>query len=383
MAARTLAIAFAPLGDQMNPTRVSIHVSADPDQWVTEVDRNFDGYTTFQIDDSLGDSDIRIEAAGYRPYQVHFKFRNAVDNANDPKPLNQQVNVGLDIPVPVKLPPPLPPPGELPSLDTRGRDFINHDGSRSVLCGTDMFCAFRQYLNGMDLTPFFAESRELGFNLWRVFMQGSIKQNNILQLSPTEPGYYEHVRPFAELLNRQGIVLLATIGIDNQDIKSPASHWTRMYDLLEGTSTLVSKANEWGKNLGGVRPDELPNPSGNILWSQGSGLQDEAPFKPTGKFMEFHQVRNFPTSIRDTVASATEIQDVLDYPEIPLIMDEPAKFGTDGNYPEPRDSYNFARCYATFWAGAVFHNWNGQRGQLMDANTKACAREWVRGMKLG
>jgi hypothetical protein len=29
------------------------------------------------------------------------------------------------------------------------------------------------------------------------------------------------------------------------------------------------------------------------------------------------------------------------------------------------------------------HNWFGQRGQLMDTNTRACAQAWTKGMHLG
>lgn len=377
MADRTLAVAFAPPG-----STVEIHTSASPDTWAKSVDTNNDGYVTFQIDDSLGDSDIRITAEGYRLYQVHFRFRNAVDNATEPRPLNQQVNVGLDIPALVKEAAPLPPPEQLPSLNFNLRDFTDN-GKRTVLRGTDEFLAFRQFLNGMDLTPFFRETRELGFNLWRVFMQGSIAQNTVLQLSPTEPGYYDHVRPFCDLLNSQGIVPLTTIGVDNQDIHSPAEHWTRMYDLIGNSRSIISKGNEFGKN--GWNPSTIPNPAPGQVWSQGSGLSDEAPPRPEGPVFEFHPVRTFTTAMRDTVASPIELYEVQGYRGV-MIIDEPGRFGSQRPSPvefaNPQHAYEYARLTSTLCGAVVFHNWPGQSGQLMDPDTRTCAAAFIRGLTL-
>ncbi len=275
-------------------------------------------------------------------------------------------------------------PGVLPSLIRSGRDFVTPEGQREVLIGADAFLAYRQFLNGADLTPFFAETKELGFNMWRVFFQGSIAQNTVLQLSPTEPGYYDKVRPFAELLNRQGLVLLGVIGVDNQDIQSPPEHWTRMYDRLEGTRAIVSKANEWGKNIQPLNPSQLPNPTGNLLWSQGSGLQDEAPFKPTGPVMEFHPVRHYTTAMRDAVASPIELYEVQNYGNVQLLFDEPGRMGSQrpspAEFAQPKHCYEYARIASTLCAGVVFHNWPGQSGQLMDPGTKDCARAFVSGI---
>jgi hypothetical protein len=253
-----------------------------------------------------------------------------------------------------------------------------------VLAGTDQFLAFRQFLSGMDLTPWFAESRELGFKLWRVFFQGSRAQNGVLQLDPREAGYYEHVRPFANLLNQQGIVLLATIGVDNQDIQSPGAHWSRLYQELDGTATIISKANEWTKNLAGLRPDQFPNPPASFPWSQGSDQQDARPFQPQGSVVEFHPVRNYITAMRDAVASPTQILDVWGYGNVRLIFDEPGRMGTvdpsPAEFANPKHCYEYARIVSTLCAALVFHNRAGQSGQLMDEGTKACAREFVRGM---
>jgi hypothetical protein len=267
-------------------------------------------------------------------------------------------------------------------LRIEGRYFVNPDGSRKPLIGTDVFLAYRQFLDGVDLTPFFEESKALGFNMWRVFFQGSKAQNGVLQLSPTEPGYYDHVRPFADLLNANGIALLATIGVDNQDIKSPVAHWGHMADLLRGSGTLFSFGNEWSKN--GFDPGAIPAPSG-LLWSRGSDLQDKAPYKPAGSFMEFHPVRNYTTAMRDAVASPIELFEVQGYTAA-LLFDEIGRMGSVDPSPAefaiPSKCYEYARIASTLCAGVVFHNRAGQSGRLMEEGTKACAREFVRGMTL-
>lgn len=366
---RTLAIAFAPAG-----STISIHINANPDQWVTKVDDDLDGYVTFQIDDNLGDSDIKVEAAGYQPYIHYFRFKNPRNNGSEPRPLNQQVNIGADIPALMLAAPPTP------SFTPRGIDLVNGAGERTVLVGEDQFRAFRMFLSGEDLTPLFRQANRLGFNFWRVFMQGSAAQNGFLQLSPSEPGYYEHVRPFAELLNRQGILLLAEVYVDNQDIHAGLDHWARMGDELRGTGTILSGGNEWRKN--GFDPGALADPG--MLWTRGSDLSDSAPFRPYGTFALFHPRRDLPTMLLDAVASP-----VFLYSQglnVPFIFDEPIG-AADVTIPGKRSAdpalwWQLGRAYSTFSAGAVFHNDYGMRGQVMSAQVEACARAFIAGMRL-
>src|ERR1035437_3414203 len=105
------------------------------------------------------------------------------------------------------------------------------------------------FIDGKDLTPLFNESKEFGFNLWRVFFMGSIAQNTILQLDPR--GLYSRVKPFANLLNTNGIINLATVNVDAQDIMPNASdrqaNWINMNSQLEGTVSIISGGNEWSK----------------------------------------------------------------------------------------------------------------------------------------
>jgi hypothetical protein len=279
--------------------------------------------------------------------------------------------------------PPAPPPASRLHLEVRGRDFVDEHGARRVLVGTDQFRGFRDFLDGVDLTPLFAESRALGFDLWRVFLMGSVRQNGLLQLGP-EGNYYDALRPFAEAVNAQGIVLLATVFVDAQDIMPDVNqrrvHWTAVAERLRGTATLLSGGNEWQKN--GFNPGELSDPG--MFWSRGSDIGDAAPYRPYGSFAEFHPRRDLPTAKMDTVASPVFIygQNGL---TAPLIIDEPPRMGLDGSGAEYEDAFlcwQFARHYATECAAAVFHSRAGQRGHVMDPLTRACAENWVRGMQI-
>lgn len=276
-----------------------------------------------------------------------------------------------------------PTPPSAPHLEIRGQDFVTATGERQVFNGVDAFCAFRQFLDGVDLEPWFVESRDLGFTLWRVFLMGSKAQNNVLQLSPNVDYHAGQLRPFADLLNAHGIVLLATVFVDAQDIMPSArdrvTHWQRVADVLRGSATLLSGGNEYHKN--GFDPVELSDPG--MLWSRGSDLGDAAPYRPYGSFAEFHPRRDLPAALMDTVASPVFIHGVNNLTS-PLIIDEPPKFGTNGSgpaYADPFLAYRFARHYATECGGAVFHNYFSQRGQLMDAPTRACAAAWSKGMR--
>jgi hypothetical protein len=270
-------------------------------------------------------------------------------------------------------------------LEIRGRDFVNANGERIVLNGTDAFVAYRLYLDGADLSPLFEESQALGFTMWRVFLMGSIRQNTILQLTDTDPGFYDRLRPFAELLNQHGIILLGTVFVDAQDIMPDVNirrqHWARVANELRGTHTLLSAGNQWNKN--GWHPLDVSDPGGP-LWSRGSGVEDVAPMPPHGSFTEFHPVRGIERTLMDAVASPVFLYG--HGVNVPLIISEPIGFA-EAEQPgrrsaDPFVAWQLGRLYATMCAGAVFHSDAGMRGQLMGPVTRASAEAWSRGMGL-
>lgn len=370
---RTIAIAGLPVG-----AAVRVHVNEIPSVYAAGF-ANEDGYVAFDgITAYLGDSDVYVDAAGFQPYHEALTWHHLPQDADLPQPLNHQVIIGVDLP---KLAPIVQP---VPHLQISGIDFVDAAGARQVFNGCDQFCAFRQFLDGVDLTEQLRESRDLGFHLWRVFLMGSKAQNNVLELRPTDAGYWPALRLFAFFLNANGIVLLATVFVDAQDVMPKAddrrAHWGKVANELHGSTTLLSGGNEWSKN--GFNPSELSSPS--MYWSRGSDVGDVAPYRPYGSFAEFHPRRDLPASLMDTVASPVFIYgtNVLTGP---LVIDEPPKMGTNGSsveFTKPRTAYTFARNYATMCGAAVFHNWFGQRGLLMDGNTRECAKAWTRGMRL-
>jgi hypothetical protein len=274
--------------------------------------------------------------------------------------------------------PPTPAPTPIAALRAEGTNLLNEAGERVVMKGVDQFMALRMFMDGVDLTPLIDESHVLGFNMWRVFGQGSKAQNGILQLAPTEPNYYDTLSKFIELLNNKGIYVLFTVFVDNQDIHSDNGHWLRVADVVRGKGVFLSGGNEWSKN--GFDPSTLPDPQVQF-WSRGSDVEDKMPFAPVGTFMEFHPRRLWPTVMLDSVASPVEIY--KHRPFIPLFIDEPPRMGQDGSgaeYADPTNCWRFARHYATEAAGAVFHSRSGQRGVPMDPLTLVCAQAWQRGM---
>lgn len=353
----------------------SVRVNVGPNQWVSGTTAA-DGTANLVVADSLQDTQFEVAATGFQPYGTHVNLGLTG---------NLQIRVGLgadpnrpnDIILPALTP--LAPPK--PVLVPSGPYFVDGSGQRVVINGTDQFTALRQFIDGVDIAPLIRESRALGFNCWRIFCQGSIAQNGILNLFPQQiANYYTLLAEGVRRLNDAGIVPLLTVFVDNQDVQLGNDHWVRVAVAVRPFTVLLSGGNEWSKN--GFKPPSLPDP-GLPLWSRGSDVGDVAPPAPNGAtFSEFHPRRDFPKSLDDSVASATFL---MQNGFQRLIADEPPRMGTDGSdpvYADPHSCWRFARHYATEWAGAVFHSRSGQRGVVMDDVTLACAKEWCRGMNV-
>lgn len=270
------------------------------------------------------------------------------------------------------------------SFIIRGRDFIDPRGQRRVLRGCDAFMAFRIFIDQgpAGLLKFLQESTRLKFDFWRVFFQGAISQNQVMELHPSEYTQ-DQIHAFGVLLNAWGIIPLATCFIDNQVIKAGIDQWFRLTDALEGLVALASAGNEFQKN--GFDPQAIPKPHGGIYWSCGSSTGDPYPYTPMpngSSFCEFHPNRNPIRGLMDAAASPLTIWDEFKI-NIPLIVDEPARFGTNGHaaeFADPAWGRAYGQVYSAMQAGTVFHNWFGQRGLTMDDPTIAVAEAWQKGM---
>lgn len=274
--------------------------------------------------------------------------------------------------------------GPAESFVIKRRDFVRPNGERRVLRGCDAFMAFRIFLDqgAAGLQKFFNESRRLGFDMWRVFFQGAISQNQVMELHPSEYTP-DQIHAFGVLLNANGITPLATCFVDNQVIKAGVDQWFKMTDALEGLVALASAGNEFQKN--GFDPYALPKPHGSIYWSRGSSTGDPDPYVPYpngASFIEFHPNRDLVRGLMDATASPLTLWD-KDKIDVPLIVDEPARFGTSGHaaeFADPAWGRAYGQVYSAMQAGTVFHNWFGQRGLTMDDPTIAVAQAWQKGM---
>jgi len=264
------------------------------------------------------------------------------------------------------------------------------DSARVSLCGHDQFTAIRMVLDGVDLQPYIDESMHYGFNLWRVFAQASSTENGYYTVRPDEPNYDLAVTELVERLSEVGIYLLLAVFADNQVLNTPMSQWLHIADVLRPYQDFVflSGGNEADKN--GFDPYALQNPNMK-WWSRGSWTiekgEHEGPPDPEGAtFCEYHNRRDYPKGLDDTVASQTYIQ--FDYRYVvPLFADEPPRMGTDGSgdpFLDPAICWRYARNYASGWAAAVLHMRCGQKAALIPPGSidDAIASAWAQGMRI-
>ena len=271
--------------------------------------------------------------------------------------------------------------GPAPKLTVSGHDFVEN-GKRLSLAGCDGFMDYRIWIDKREagLDPFMRESQDLGFKVRRVFMQGDASQNQVLTLWPSrEPHWMRLLGPFVAYQNMHGITPLLTFTVDNQIVKSDIPHlWESAAKEVQGLSVLFSFGNELDKNDGrnGASYTDAFDPGYGIPWSRGSKTQDlfNAPMGATAT--EFHPVRDYNRCLMDAVASTVYMRD---HGCGMLWMDEGIPWDNGMN---PKDAWQLARVYSTLWALAVFHNRQGQRGQLLGPGTRDCAVAWVDGMRL-
>lgn len=268
-------------------------------------------------------------------------------------------------------------------LEVRGKDFVDKDGNPACYSGVDQFQAFRMFRDKRfaELEALVAESHEFGFVWWRVLMMGSKAQNTLFDLSPSEPGFYDDVRPFADWLNVRGIGLLAEVYADNQDVKADCpGHWQRMASLLRGSVTILSGGNEWQKNH--FDPQALTDPG--MVWSRGSGTADAITPQNGAPCASFHQRVDWPATMMDAVASEVFMED---HGYTICMMDEPTRFDDGSNKSGVPDSVRFAfvlaRIYGALWDLVVFHNYCGQRAMLLTPNLRVVAAAWQKGLSRG
>ena len=285
-------------------------------------------------------------------------------------------------------PPPVPPAPSTLHLERRGNDFVNAQGERVVLPGVDGFDDLFLRVNGREseLDALTEQSRQLDFVVRRVWCMGDAIENTIFTLHPQDIGmtkYIDLVRGLVAYENARRSIPLLTYFVDAQRVYPNAADRQRfchdMNDGLLGCGLyLISGGNEADKN--GFDPyTDVFDPGHDVVWSRASGLEDQTLAPRGASATELHATRNsFDRALMDATASPPTMR--ANYGAGMVWMTEGNPFG-DANGYTPDQAWALARGYSILWALAVFHDRQSQRGQLMTADTQACAAAWVRGLR--
>lgn len=276
-------------------------------------------------------------------------------------------------------------------LEQRGNDFVDAAGNRTSLPGADGFddLWFRTQGRETELDALMRESQRLKFKVRRIWCMGDAGENQVFSLYPQNvPGYFDMVRGLVAYENSYGIIPLLTACVDAQRVMPDPSQslgfWRDLSTALVGSgSYLLSVVNQWEKNLKNVRPSDFAAPGGNVIWSRGSDTDDikTSPDGNGGKATasELHATRNsFDRALMDATASPPNMRAAGSGM---VWMTEGNPFGDANGYDEFQ-AWQLGRVYATCWALGVFHNRQGQRGQLMADDTARRAEQFTRGYQL-
>jgi hypothetical protein len=224
--------------------------------------------------------------------------------------------------------------------------------------------------------------------MWRIWSQGSKKQNNFLDLSPKESGYYDSIGPFIDCCVKGGIIPLLTCYVDNQDVKAPVpAHWIALTDMGKGKQVLWSGGNQYPKN--GFDPWALSTPYSGAIWSRGSSTDDKETGPHGATASELHATRqSFERALMDSTASPPTMRKPESSEDGHPIggsgmiwMTEGMPFGDPQGYTE-HQAWKLGRGYSIEWALAVFHNRQSQFGQLMTEPTARAGAAWVKGLQI-
>jgi hypothetical protein len=179
MADRTLAIYAEQLIGKVAKFEIN---GPTIDKWWSRTVTN--GYASFQIDDSLGDSGIRITADGFKPYNHGFHFHTVGDPQHWGVPMNQQVNVGVQIP--------LLEPETQPRIWATANGLVDDTGKPFLWLGADSFRLHERVLLGEDVSLHLDQMRDCGVTVLRVLMDASWFRVTSRQ----RPDTYSHDRWF-------------------------------------------------------------------------------------------------------------------------------------------------------------------------------------------
>ncbi len=277
-----------------------------------------------------------------------------------------------------------PPAPVVPHLEVRGNDFVDVAG-RTAFCGCDGFDDWRFWLDAREdkVGPFLEESAAIKAVVRRVFLMGDAIENNVFTIHPLEePEFYPQLVPFVTFENAHGCIPLLTVNVDAQRAMPHASdrlhNWQRINAELRGhgLAYLISLGNEWNKN--GFDPYvDCDDPGPGVIWSRGSSLEDQQTPPSGATASELHPTRvSWDRTLMDAVASPVNMRQ---HGSGMCWMTEGKPFDQT---IDPRQAWKLGRAYSIDWALAIFHDRQGQRGQLRTGAILESAIAWGEGTRM-
>lgn len=255
--------------------------------------------------------------------------------------------------------------------------FTDSDGKPVRMRGASSFLLYKKFLDGQDITPQLTQFNQLGANMIRVF--GMFE--SLGGFDPKQyPQYYDRLVEFSDLVASYGIYILWALCAATQSIFSNDNqvldHIKKMVDKLkQSQNAIVSPVNEQGQHNNSINLSRVAAEVdfGWLQHDMGSYGEDEACVAPFGTYCALHTKRRWPSSVKDGCSL-----DHPNYPAYEILMEEPDRYGDNGNtsIQQARDAGGTS--YASL--GWVAHTLQGERAEVLTGNSLDCVRASLEAM---
>jgi hypothetical protein len=387
---RTIAVAITPV---VGGAEVEVHVQATPHNLWLHGTTDGNGYVSWQWSDALGDSTIRVYAAGYEPYLAAVHWKTYTDPEVGVPPLNHQITVGVEVPPLVPFVPPVAEGTESGPLHIERPTIRDEAGHCWQWRGFTDFLLLYRYLTRVDIGPFVDERIALGANVLRVLSMVAWDDLTPRFYPQDWPDYYEQVRDFVQLLGDRGMRVELVVFADCRDepaVMPDASdrktHLSRVLEAIAGCwNVCVEIANEPFKNLpgGSAEAIELGLAAKEVTEQiVATGEYDSWPPAPTADYGTTHCDRS-----EDWPRKCHDLMERCDHSgKTPFIGDEPmgaAEVSEPGRRDANPDNHAwYAAGCQMFGPGATFHCDDGIHSVTpIGPNQAACAKAFFEALQ--
>lgn len=284
--------------------------------------------------------------------------------------------------------------GDVRPIHVDGLNFKDDLGNAWVWAMMDGFRDLDRLLQNEDINPQLAETVELGANGKRCLGMA----DSFMHLWPQEHGaaYYDGLSMLFDLYASHGLYgqfcCFADTRIIMPDRGEQIEHFVEVRRRLAGRANAFGQlVNENDANQNGVDIASFPRPNDGICWSSGSNGGGSDPPRPFWDYSDLGSERHGDCALSTTTVwfAIHGYQGENGAPNWPgtqraTVVSEPPGFDevTSGNrISDPHIAY--LNGLGTQWGnGGTFHSSDGVQSALLRPNTKACALEFVRGMRL-